>query len=345
GAGADMEIDDPPSEKKTIRSRRNLEKKEKRPRFSLTLSCIEIKDDFFAMTGKKLPRRPKRRSRAIQAQINQRVKRMASMNTRLNIRKLDGNIVRKHGGSKQVGFKQLGPVAQKWLEDQQPKEKTNMDCLRSIQQCTKSEVAKHLGVAVIQQQDGLVKETNVTLFAKARLKDDMDAQSNVYVLSNGCRKYNDDNDGYYWGCKSKIWVWEIVKDQSGNTLRVSQSKFYNGKLVQTLLEGHSILSLEGSISGDCDVEKIDVGMLDKFDRGLQTDVHVFVDFDYVMGRSITSGIHDTTEAAKKKIWPKGLLKESKYELRLVACISTGAMVKGDSRSEVPTQVKVAAYRY
>ena len=33
---------------------------------------------------------------------------MASMNTRLNIEKLDGNIVLKHGGSKQVGFKQLG---------------------------------------------------------------------------------------------------------------------------------------------------------------------------------------------------------------------------------------------
>ncbi|GKC12812.1 hypothetical protein Tco_1009594, partial [Tanacetum coccineum] len=33
---------------------------------------------------------------------------MASMNTRLNTEKLDGNIVQKHGGSKQVGLKQLG---------------------------------------------------------------------------------------------------------------------------------------------------------------------------------------------------------------------------------------------
>ncbi|GJT14669.1 hypothetical protein Tco_0861711 [Tanacetum coccineum] len=95
---------------------------------------------------------------------------MASMNTRLNIKKLDGNIVQKHGCSKQVGFKQLGPcvetrvhgvhdekrvwfevkpqgaqgdhevevfqvsnddtiVAQRWLEDKQPEEKTNTDCL------------------------------------------------------------------------------------------------------------------------------------------------------------------------------------------------------------------------
>nr|GEW70663.1 zinc finger, CCHC-type [Tanacetum cinerariifolium] len=39
---------------------------------------------------------------------------------------------------------------------------------RSTQQCTKSRVAKHLGVAGIQQQNRLVKETNVTLLAKVR---------------------------------------------------------------------------------------------------------------------------------------------------------------------------------
>nr|GEV03934.1 retrovirus-related Pol polyprotein from transposon TNT 1-94 [Tanacetum cinerariifolium] len=133
---------------------------------------------------------------------------------------------------------------------------------RSTQQCTKSGVFKHFGVAGLQQQNGLVKETNVTLLAKelvlikyklkyyylARdreqhsthelfnyredsneaafavveakniyahesltfnntvaceviskwkvgLKDDMDAQSDVYVLSNGCRKCSDDNNG------------------------------------------------------------------------------------------------------------------------------------------------------
>nr|GEW09084.1 zinc finger, CCHC-type [Tanacetum cinerariifolium] len=33
---------------------------------------------------------------------------------------------------------------------------------------------------------------------KARLKDDMDARSDVYVLSNGCRKCSDDIDVYYW---------------------------------------------------------------------------------------------------------------------------------------------------
>nr|GEW51077.1 reverse transcriptase [Tanacetum cinerariifolium] len=116
-----------------------------------------------------------------------------------------------------------------------------------------------------------------------------------------------------------------------------------------------------------------VGMLDGFDRGLQTYVQVFVDFDYamvrsitVMGRSITrygfmilgcaeslkanlqhmealstteAGYMTFTEAWKKKMWLKGLLTESIYELRLVAGIATGALVKGGSRSEVPTQVE------
>ncbi|GKB29924.1 hypothetical protein Tco_0869325 [Tanacetum coccineum] len=205
--------------------------------------------------------------------------------------------------------------------------------------------------------------------------------------------------------KGNVLGIKIVRDQSGNTLRVSQSRFYYENLVQTLLEGHSMLSLEGSLSGDCDVEKngkwsciyavgsqeyqmvctrldiasADMGILDKFDRRLQTDVHVFMDFDYAMGRSTTvigrqiigyglmilrcagslkanlqhmealsttKAVYITfTEAWKKEIWLKGLLTESRYELRLVAGIATGALVKGGSRSEVPAQVEVVAYRY
>nr|GEY55169.1 zinc finger, CCHC-type [Tanacetum cinerariifolium] len=183
---------------------------------------------------------------------------------------------------------------------------------------------------------------------KDGLQDDMDARSDVYVLSNGCRKCSDGGDGYCWEytpglldkTKGNVLGMEIVRDQSGNTLRVSQSRFYNGKLIQTLLEGHSIL-LEGSLSGDCDVEKngkwsciyamgsqeyqmscmilniasADVGMLDKFDRGLQTDVQVFVDFDYAMGRSIIligKAVTIATTITGATIWAtKGLLDKVK----------------------------------
>nr|GEV21342.1 zinc finger, CCHC-type [Tanacetum cinerariifolium] len=144
----------------------------------------------------------------------------------------------------------------------------------------------------------------------------------------------EDNDGYYWEytpAKGNVLGMQIIKDQSGNTIRVSQSKYYNGKLVRTLLEGHFIMSLVGSLSGDDDVEKngkwpciyavgsqeyqmvctrlyiasADVGILDKFNRGLQTCVQVFVNFDYamrrsitVMVRSITSEVYDTYGGCK-----------------------------------------------
>ncbi|GKB57429.1 hypothetical protein Tco_0913615 [Tanacetum coccineum] len=461
------------------------------------------------------------------------VKSTASMNTTLNIKKLDGNIVQRHESSKQVGLKQLGSkkfqttwwnrkaevfqvsnndtvVAQRRLEDKQPKEKINTDCL--VKEQEKEYQTGWKIKTVIQQQKGLVDETNVTLFAKvccfliqsclskvfwakdttrctylvnrspssaigfkkpidmlvffrwlasikqwmlkpvkvkciflgyhksivgtdsihvlhgfkfeveslgdhtfevepqenddqgaglqevqtqdlmdyqlahdrkqhlafaceviskwkAGLKDDIDARSDVYVLSNGCKKSNDDNHDYYWEyapAKGNVLGLEIIRDQSGNTLRVSQSKIYNRKLVQTLLDGHSILSLEGSLSRDYDVEKngkwsciyavgsheyqmvctrldiasVDVGMLDKFDRGLQINVQ------HMEALSTTeAGYMTFTEAWKKEIRLKGLLTESRYELRLVAGIATGALVKGGSRSEVLAQVKVVAYRY
>ncbi|GJW64703.1 hypothetical protein Tco_0116587 [Tanacetum coccineum] len=73
---------------------------------------------------------------------------------------------------------------------------------------------------------------------KAGLKDDMDARSDVYVLSN-------EDMIFSCGCKVGIWAtkdlldkangnvlgMEIIKDQSGNTLRMSQFRFYNKKLV------------------------------------------------------------------------------------------------------------------
>ncbi|GJU02325.1 zinc finger, CCHC-type containing protein [Tanacetum coccineum] len=298
----------------------------------------------------------------------------------LNIEKLDENIVQKHGGSKQVGFKQLGPGVEAGVP---------MEYMLKNVEDKHGLLGKGAGKGIsdwvedqdgIQQQNGLVNKTNVTLFAKngfnqcmardefemnhrdghtfevephgnvdhvvgsqeyredsneaafavaavekiyahesltfnntvaceviskwkAGLKDDMDARSDVYVLSNGCKKCSDDSDGYYW-----------------ESTPVGSQEY---QMVCTRL----------------DIASADVGMLDKFDRGLQTDVQVFVDFDYAMAAYMT-----LTGAWKKEIWLKGLLAESGYELSLVAGIATGALVKGGSRSEVPAQVEGAAYR-
>ncbi|GKC86549.1 hypothetical protein Tco_1147198, partial [Tanacetum coccineum] len=115
---------------------------------------------------------------------------------------------------------------------------------------------------------------------------------------------------------------QIIRDHSGNTLRVSRSRIYNEKLVQTLLEGHSILSLEESLSGDYDVEKNGKWSY-RYAVGSQ-EYQVFVDFDYVMGRSITvmsrsiTGYGLMIQAVKEAIWLMGLLEELGVELNTVA---------------------------
>ncbi|GJR04430.1 hypothetical protein Tco_0527414 [Tanacetum coccineum] len=129
---------------------------------------------------------------------------------------------------------------------------------------------------------------------------------------------------------------DSVRDQSGNTLRVSQSIFYNEKLVQTLLEGHFILSLEGSLSRDCDVEKngkwsciyavgiqeyqmvctrLDIASADVEDRSLS-----WVD-------QSQAGYMTLTKATKEAIRLKGLTIKSGFKLKIVAGIAIGALSK------------------
>nr|GEY09253.1 transcription factor MYB39 [Tanacetum cinerariifolium] len=376
---------------------------------------------------------------------------MASINTRLNIEKLDGNIVKKHGGSKQFGFKQLGPGVETGVHEVHDEKHVWFEVeLQGAQGDRKVEsvAAKHVGSVGIQHQNGLVDETNMTLFAKHGMLEPVkvkciflryhksivdnklwrldDVTSKVALYRNmgfneskeykktficssvgtgsmqvlhgfefevkplgdhtfkvkpqknvdqgadlqevqtqilmkyqlardkdqhiACElfEYGEDSNEAAFAfssvekiyvhesltfdntvaCEVEIWVsflvkakgnilgLKIIRDQSGNTLRVSQSKIYNSKLVQTLLEGHSIPSLEGSLSGDCDVQKN--GSLKAYLQHMK--------------------------AWKKEIWLNRLLTESGCELRLVAGIATGALVKGCFRSEVPAQVKVVAYR-
>ncbi|GJV48323.1 hypothetical protein Tco_1438535 [Tanacetum coccineum] len=392
---------------------------------------------------------------------------MASMNTRLNIEKLDGNIVQKHGGSKQVGFKQLGPgvetgvhgvhdekrvwfevelqgaqgdreaevfqvsnddtaVAQRQLEDKQPEEKTNTDCLvkeqkKEYQTGSPSslirfktprdmlgffgwlaskrqgilepvkvkciflgyrkgvvgnkalkvlqgvefevepqedhtfEVEPHAnvdhvaGLQEVQTQDLIYYHPVLTavdkIYAhesltfnntiaceviskwKGGLEDNMDGRSDVYVLSNGCKKCSDDSDGYYWEYTPvEILATKGLLDKAKRN--EVGTNFVGGTL-------HTVVG--GSLSGDCDEEKNgkwsciyavgsqeyqmvctrldiaseDVGMLDMFDRGLQTDV----------------AYKTLTKAGNEAIWLKGLPIESGFVLKIVACIAIGALSK------------------
>ncbi|GJZ47728.1 hypothetical protein Tco_0601560 [Tanacetum coccineum] len=340
---------------------------------------------------------------------------MASMNNRLNIEKLDGNIVQKHGGSKQVEFKQLGTgvetgvhgvsnddtaVAQRWLEDKQPEEKTNTDSLVKEQEKEyqtgwkiKTEDTTMSTYLVRRSPSSAIGfKTPIDMLGffgwLASIKQGMLEPVKVKCIFLGYRKCIVCNKAlevrwrYFKGTGSMQLLQGDefdVEPQDDHTFEVEPhgnvDHVVGSQEVQTqdLIYYHPARDREqhsestpGSLSGDCDVEKngkwsciyavgsqeyqmvctrldkasADVGMLDKFDHGLQTYVHVFVDFDYAMAAYMT-----LIGAWKKEIWLKGLLAESGYELSLVAGIATGALVKGSSRSEVPAQVKGAAYRY
>nr|GEU66072.1 RNA-directed DNA polymerase, eukaryota, reverse transcriptase zinc-binding domain protein [Tanacetum cinerariifolium] len=128
---------------------------------------------------------------------------------------------------------------------------------------------------------------------------------------------------------------------------------------QTLLEGHSILSLEGSLSWDYDVKKngkwsciYAVGIQEyqmvctRLDTAFADVGSLKANLQHMEALSTTEARYVTfTKAKKKKIWLKGLLTESGYELRLVSGIVTSALVKGCSRFEVSACVKIAAYPY
>nr|GEY91324.1 zinc finger, CCHC-type [Tanacetum cinerariifolium] len=231
---------------------------------------------------------------------------------------------------------------------------------RSTQQCMKIRVTKHLGVSGLQQHNGLVDEINVTFFAKVRCFLIQSGLSKVFWAEDRTRYKEDSNEAtFVVDAVEKIYAHESLtfnnivacavifkwkaglKDDMDTWSDVCKAEICATKGLLYKAKGN-VLGMEivrdqseGSLSGDCNVEKndkwsciytvrsqeyqmvytrlniasADVGVLDKFDCRLQTDVQVFVDFDYAMGKSIT-------------------VMESTYELRLVADI--GALVKGSS---------------
>ncbi|GKA18653.1 hypothetical protein Tco_0698568 [Tanacetum coccineum] len=261
-------------------------------------------------------------------------------------------------------------VAQRRLKDKQPKEKTNTDYL-----VKKQEKEYQTGWKIktgIQQQNELVDETNVTLSAK------------VYISSELFRYREDNNEvAFAVAAVEKIYAHEsltfnntiacevifewkaILEDDMDARSDVLRSRLPSvcwrkqKEMYLTLVEGHFIPSLKGSLSGDCDMEKngkwsciYAVGSREYQTVCTRLDIasadvgSLKANLQHMEAFSTTeAGYMMFTEAWKKKIWLKGLLTESRYELRLVAGIATGALVKGGSRSKVSAQVEVAAYRY
>ncbi|GJV00611.1 zinc finger, CCHC-type containing protein [Tanacetum coccineum] len=250
------------------------------------------------------------------------------------------------------------------------------NCIYTLDgQCMKSGVVKHLGVPVIQQQNGLVKETNMTLLAKVVLNRNMSFNESGeynktfigYGVDTGSAQVlqgvefevepqeahtfevepHVNFDHVAVAAVEKIYAHEsltfnntVTCEQPVTTAMaitgsIHQFGFYNEKLVQTLLEGHFILSLEGSLSGDCDVEKNSkwsciyaVGSQEYQVVCTRPDIaSADVDRSLSWVDQSQAAYMTLMEAAKEAIWLKGLAIESGFELNIVAGIATGALSK------------------
>ncbi|GJT74722.1 hypothetical protein Tco_1041447 [Tanacetum coccineum] len=281
---------------------------------------------------------------------------------RLNIEKLDGNIVQSMEVQNKLGSNNLvmlsnddTAVAQRRLEDKQPEEKINTDCLVKEQE-------KEYQTGWKIKTSNVLDSCNQSLVCPSPMQwlqgDEFDVEpQDDHTFEVEPHGNVDHVVGSQEVQTQDLIYYHPARDREQHSLlaEVTTSDAITGSLHQaeiwisryavkakeyTWFKDHQGLSGNTQRVSHPESPMTNVGMLDKFDRGLQTDVQVFVDFDYAMAAYMT-----LTGAWKKEIWLKGLLAESGYELSLVARIATGALVKGGSRSEVPAQVEGVAYRY
>nr|GEY70538.1 hypothetical protein [Tanacetum cinerariifolium] len=243
---------------------------------------------------------------------------MASTNTRLNIKKLNGNIVQKHGGSTQVGFKQLGPGVETGVHDEKRvwfevelqgaqgdrKAKSGLSKVFWAKDTTRSTYLANRNIGF--NESGKYKKTFIGYgvctgsmqvlhgfeFEVESLGDhtfEVEPQENIYQGA-GLKEVQTQNlMDYQLACDREqhlaceLFGYKEDSNEAAFTVAIVEKIYANKSLTfnNTIAckEYHMVYTI-------LDIASTDVGMLDKFDRGLQTDVHVFVDFDYAMGRSI-----------------------------------------------------------
>ncbi|GJU38422.1 hypothetical protein Tco_1191379 [Tanacetum coccineum] len=195
---------------------------------------------------------------------------MASMNNRLNIEKLGGNIIQKHRGAQENREDEViqeshdhADVAQKKLKVKQLEGKTNTDCLgNAVEKYRGDNNMAALGVAAVIKEyahESLTFRDAVACEVISKwisvMKEDMDTRSNYMGFTCESKAEIWVTNGLLDEAKEIILGMEIFRTQSGNTMRVSRFRFFNEMSVKILLGGHSTLSLEGGLSWNHDKEK------------------------------------------------------------------------------------------
>ncbi|GJQ95243.1 zinc finger, CCHC-type containing protein, partial [Tanacetum coccineum] len=178
--------------------------------------------------------------------------------------------------------------------------------------------------------------------SKAGLKDDMDARSDVYVLSNGCKKCSDDSDGYYWESTPGMFIHLFLyidgmvfscgcKAEIGSAKSLLKKEFD----MKELGEAKKILGME--IVRDRS-RFVDSDYAKDPDKGRSITGYAFLvqgcvvswkaTLQHVVALSTTEAEYMAlTEAVKEAIWLRGLLEELGVELNTmtVNCDNHGAI--------------------
>ncbi|GJT81227.1 hypothetical protein Tco_1055569 [Tanacetum coccineum] len=237
---------------------------------------------------------------------------MASMNTRLNIEKLDGNIVQKHEGSKQVGCKQLGPcvktgihgsndhaaVAQRKLKVKQLKGKTNTNSLVNKQGHYGANVGTVIMKTGVPDQEGA--EGNDA--ERYRGDNHMAALGMQFLV----RRSSDDSNIYYWKYAPGMFIYLFLYiDYMGFTCE-SKAEIW---VTKGLLDEAKEIILGMEIFRTQSGNTLRVSRF-RFSNGMSVQI--------LLGGHSTMSLEEDT-------WLKGA--ESGFELRLVAGIATCALTK------------------
>ncbi|GJS36413.1 zinc finger, CCHC-type containing protein [Tanacetum coccineum] len=152
---------------------------------------------------------------------------------------------------------------------------------RSTQQCTKSGVAKHLGVAVIQQQNGLVKETNVTLLAKVR----------CFLIQSGLSKV-------LWAEDTTMSTYLVNKVVLYRNMGFNESGEYKKTFIGSGVGTGSVQVLQG----------VEFEVEPQEDHTFEVEPHGNVDHVAGSQELLVSDVYDWVYTTRTEIWPtKGLL--------------------------------------
>nr|GFB30176.1 zinc finger, CCHC-type [Tanacetum cinerariifolium] len=128
------------------------------------------------------------------------------------------------------------------------------------------------------------------------LKDNMDARSDVYVLSNGCRRCGDDSDGYYWEYTSDDITSKVLYRNMGFNESEECKKTFIGSGVESLKGNFQHMEALSTTKAGYMTNGIATGALVK--GGSRSEVPAQVEVDTYRSHALIQLIRSPIESPK-----------------------------------------------